>query len=80
MTRNSSMLTRHIRKALSDSYGDDKKVIRVRIGRVENDRVYGFLKVKNEAMQENFLLDFQATATLQGTVLSLEVNGEKIAG
>ncbi len=74
----SAKLLSNIRRSLSSYFEGEQKVVQVRIGRVEEDNVYGFLKVRSSEKHENFLLDFQATATPQGAVSSLEVDGKKI--
>ncbi len=73
------ILVRKIRSALGSHFGADRRIIQVETTRVEDDKVYGFLKVRNEKTHENFLLDFQASRTLGGTLSSLEVDGKRIA-
>ena len=74
----SATLVGDIRRALSSYFGGDLKVLKVKIRRVEEDRIDGFLKVRSAEKHENFLPDFQATSTSQGTLSSLEVDGKKI--
>ncbi len=72
-------LVGNIRRVLTSYFGGERKVLQVKIRRVEKDRVDGFLKVRSTEKHENFLFDFQATSTSRGEVSSLEVDGKKVA-
>jgi hypothetical protein len=69
-------LARNIRGALQD-YLSGRKLISVKIRQAEGKRVEGFLKIEGEK-GERLLVDFNAAATPQGALSSLEVGGRKI--
>jgi hypothetical protein len=58
--------------------GEEQRLVRLKIGRIENNRVYGFVKLESEDTHRHFLLDFEATSTCQGALSSLEVDGRKL--
>jgi hypothetical protein len=58
--------------------GEEQRLVRLKIGRIENNRVYGFVKLESEDTHRYFLLDFEATSTCQGALSSLEVDGRKL--
>jgi len=58
--------------------GEEQRLVRVKIGRVANNKVYGFVKMESEQTHKHFLLDFEATSTCQGELSSLEVDGRKV--
>jgi hypothetical protein len=70
------VLARGIREAL-ESYLKGRRLVRMQVRRVEGDDIEGFLKVVGDK-GENLLVDFRATSTPQGGLLSLEVGGMKI--
>ncbi|MDA4128288.1 MAG: hypothetical protein OK422_02320 [Thaumarchaeota archaeon] len=76
----SATLAKNIRRLVSGSLTGDQNVVQVKIRRIEEDRIYGFLKVGNDEKGENFLLDFQATSTARGAILSLEIDGRNMKG
>jgi len=75
----SSKLMKSIRKELASYLGGEQRLVRVRIGRMEHNKVYGFVKVESEETHRHFLLDFEATSTCQGVLSSLEVDGKKVS-
>ena len=58
--------------------GEEQRLVRVKIGRIANNKVYGFVKMESEQTHKHFLLDFEATSTCQGELSSLEVDGRKV--
>jgi len=79
---NSAKILRSIRKELATYLEGEERLVRVKIGRIENSKVYGFVKLESEATHRHFLhthfLDFEATSTCQGALSSLEVDGRKV--
>ena len=69
-------LVRSVRLALDD-YLVGRKLVAVKIRQLEGKNIYGFLKI--EGRGERRLVDFKATATPQGGLLSLQVGGKWIS-
>jgi hypothetical protein len=58
--------------------GEEQRLVRIKIGRIANNKIYGFIKMESEETHRHFLLDFEATSTCQGELSSLEVDGRKV--
>jgi hypothetical protein len=71
-------LLRDIRRVISNHLESGQRVVQVKIGRREENRIHGFLKLTSKDADEAFLLDFEAISTPRGTLSFLEVNGKKI--
>jgi len=70
-------LAKSIRAAL-EGYLKGRKLVEVKIRQVEGRSVDGFVKIEPEK-GERLLVDFKASTTLEGALLSLEVGGRKIS-
>lgn len=68
-------LERGIRSML-EGYLGGRRLVSVKIGKVEGTRVNGFLKIREDG--ELSLVDFHATTRPGGGVSSLEVGGKKV--
>jgi hypothetical protein len=73
---NEASLARSIRGAL-EGYLGGRRLIKVKIRRVEGSSVEGFLKIEG-GRGERLLVDFEAT-THDGALSSLHVGGKKIS-
>jgi len=72
------VLETRIRGALEKGYLRGRKLVGLKIRRVEGKSVEGFLKI-DAGKDEHLLVDFRATSTEQGGLSYLEVGGRKIS-
>ena len=70
-----AMLLKSVRAAL-DNYLQGRKLVAVKFRQIEGNNLYGFLKMEGKG--ERHLVDFKATATPEGRLSSLEVDGKRI--
>jgi len=68
-------LAAEVRRSLDDHWGSHRKVVEVQIRTVEGNVVHGFLTLTNGVTRDSFLLDFEATLSQRGSLLSLQVAG-----